>query len=335
MEAGHRSTAGIAAEPRVARSLEGGREIAQRLDSPYAHGMIAMVRGDQLAHARPMEARPDSLDQAEQLFRNHCTGVTWERDTVHNFVLWAFMQMGEIAELKRRWTVLYRESQERGDLYAATMLTAFYMTMIKLAGNEPIDSETECRARGRRQSSRGKRFHSPAFVRVRFAHASQSLSRRHHQCVGTDEPNLARIFAIAALADPDDPDPPAGAAARTAVAMAEKAARAGDLPPTGQAGRTSTRREGLPWALAHAHYIRAGIAACEEDAARAIETSKLPLSNTTTPRCPPGPDPAYRLGELEEGAESREHVKTPSSGSVARESSRRCAGRECTHRDSP
>ncbi len=62
-----------------------------------------------------------ALDQAEQLFRNHCTGVTWERDTVHNFVLWALMQLGELAELKRRWTVLYRESQERGDLYAATI----------------------------------------------------------------------------------------------------------------------------------------------------------------------------------------------------------------------
>ena len=45
--------------------------------------------------------------------------MTWERDTVHSLVLWALIQMGEVAELKNRWTVLYRESQERGDLYAA------------------------------------------------------------------------------------------------------------------------------------------------------------------------------------------------------------------------
>ena len=145
MEAAHRSTAGIA-DPRVANSVDAAEDIAQRLDSPYLHGMVAMVRGAGSLLLGGWKSAQTALDQAEQLFRNRCTGVTWERDTVHNFVLWALIQMGEIAELKRRWTVLYRESQERGDLYAATMLTAFYMTMIKLAKNEQVESEKELEA---------------------------------------------------------------------------------------------------------------------------------------------------------------------------------------------
>ena len=111
------------AATRVAKLIAAAEEIARRLDSPYAHGMIAMARGASALMLGQWKLAQAGLDQAEQIFRNHCTGVTWERDTVHNFVLWALMQLGEMAELKRRWTVLYRESHERGDLYAATMLT--------------------------------------------------------------------------------------------------------------------------------------------------------------------------------------------------------------------
>ena len=31
------------------------------------------------------------------LFRDHCTGVTWERDTGQNFALWSLFQMGQVA----------------------------------------------------------------------------------------------------------------------------------------------------------------------------------------------------------------------------------------------
>src|SRR5262249_25941352 len=70
----------------------------------------------------------------------------WERDTVHYFVLWALLQMGELAELRRRWVTMFREAQERGDLYAASTLTSLYMTMIKLAANEAPDSEAQLEA---------------------------------------------------------------------------------------------------------------------------------------------------------------------------------------------
>ena len=108
--------------------------------------MIEMVRGFASLMRGEWKPARDVLDRAEAIFRDHCTGVTWERDTIHNFMLRALVQKGEIRELKDRWSVFFRESHERGDLYAATMLSAFYMTMIKLAGNE--QPETEGRARG-------------------------------------------------------------------------------------------------------------------------------------------------------------------------------------------
>ena len=39
--------------------------------------------------AQTASTRPNSFSA------NHCTGVTWERDTVHNFVLWALIQQAK------------------------------------------------------------------------------------------------------------------------------------------------------------------------------------------------------------------------------------------------
>ena len=108
--------------------------------------MIEMVRGFAALMRGEWNSARKVLEQAETIFRDQCTGVTWERDTIHNFMLRALVQTGEIRELKERWSVFFRESQERGDRYAANMLSAFYMTMIKLAGNEQSDSEAELEA---------------------------------------------------------------------------------------------------------------------------------------------------------------------------------------------
>ena len=80
-------------------------------------------------------------------------------------------------------------------------------------------------------------------------------------------------------------------------------------PFLGQAGRDADRleREGQAWAVAHAHYIRAAIAACEEDAIRAVagahpgrstlyEQADMPL-NAQLMR--------YRLGEIQADDETR------------------------------
>jgi len=39
------------------------------------------------------------LDEAETMFRERCTGVTWELDTTNAFKLWALVYQGEFAEI--------------------------------------------------------------------------------------------------------------------------------------------------------------------------------------------------------------------------------------------
>jgi hypothetical protein len=94
--------------------------------------------------------------------------------------------------------------------------------------------------------------------------------------------------------------------ARCALAMAE---RPGDSPPQlRRAGDDAARleKEGHKWALAHALYIRAGIAACKEDPVRAIEYLLKSAAQYDEVRMPlRAALLRYRLGEIQSGPETR------------------------------
>ena len=100
--------------PPVRRRLRGSRACSATAEQIAQRDRLALCpRHDRdgarlrRAHARRLEdgTRPCS-SRPNELFRDHCTGVTWERDTMHNFMLRALVQMGEIRELKERWSVV-------------------------------------------------------------------------------------------------------------------------------------------------------------------------------------------------------------------------------------
>src|SRR5260370_2630047 len=117
LEAMHASTAGGRSRRQVARLLELSQRLTEEVGHPHALGLIPLAHATAaLMLGRWREAR-ESFDRAEAILRDRCTGVAWELDTVHNLALWATTHMGDIAELLRRWPVLFQEAQERGDLY--------------------------------------------------------------------------------------------------------------------------------------------------------------------------------------------------------------------------
>jgi eukaryotic-like serine/threonine-protein kinase len=303
MEAGHRSTSGIADE-RVAALLRASQDIAQRLDSPYLRGMIAMVRGAGSLMQGQWKSAQATLDQAEQLFRNHCTGVTWERDTVHNFVLWALMQLGEVAELNRRWTVLYRESQERGDLYAAATLTTFYMTMIKLAKNEQIESERDLTARvDRRDGHQFSLQHSSAFESLIHLYLYRGDISNAWVRLGAIWPEYSRSMLLRIQMIRIHMHELRG---RTALAMAERTLDPSLYIRQAKIDARQLEREGQDWARAHAHYLRSGIAACEEDSVRAIRELTLAVETYDRARMPLRAQILrFRLGEIQSDEQTR------------------------------
>src|SRR6185312_10161325 len=132
MEAAHQATAGLRAQDRTARILRAATDLAREVDHPYALGMAAMARAcATYLECRWPEARVD-CDEAEQILRDRCTGVSWERNTCRAFGLWALSHMGEFAEVGRRWPQLLAEAHDRGDLYAVMNLSTYLLSIVRL-----------------------------------------------------------------------------------------------------------------------------------------------------------------------------------------------------------
>ncbi len=269
MEAAHRSTSGIAARPHVEKLLSAATRVAQPLDSPHANGIIELVRGISAIMFGGWKAAHTSLEHADHLFRNYCTGVAWERDTVHNFLLWTLLQMGEIAEFRRRWAALYREAQERGDLYANSMLTTLYMTTTKLANNEPIENEAELESMfNDRPASRFNIQHTYAFdslmhidlYRGNIAHAWTRINEVWPEYVNSFLLKI-QIIRVQMLEQHG----------RVAVALAERTPAPAQYLSLARQDAQRLAAEGLHWATAHSLYLKAAIAACEEDSVVAVE----------------------------------------------------------------
>lgn len=307
MEAAHLSTAGNPSAARVASMLGKAEELARGLNSSRAWGMISMVRGTSaLMLGRWSPSRAD-LDQAEAIFRNRCTGVAWERDTASGFALWALLHLGRIDELKERWSGLIREARERGDLYAATTLTTFFLAIIRLAGDAPEGVEDELEAVMRRWSTRGfsiqhaSVFRSLMEVDLYLGRADAAWERVRATWPEYTRSMLLRIqFIRIQMLE---------LRGRSALAVAEQEGprRIALLSAQQDAGRLE--REGQAWATAHAHYIRAGIAACHEDATRAIHHLQLASTRYDAADMPlHGRVMQYRLGEILGGEEGRKQI---------------------------
>jgi serine/threonine protein kinase len=304
MEAGHRSTAGLAGTPDVTKLLSEAERLAAEIDTPHVRGLIKLVRGASSIMVGQWKAAQTSLEDADQLFRSQCTGVSWERDTAHNFLLWAVFQIGELAEFRRRWSVMHREAQERGDLYAAGMLTSFYMTMVKLTANEAPDSEAQLEAAA--VPAAGRLFNlqnssafdalialyfyrgdfNTAWTRIKAVWPQYSRSMLLHT-------QMLRIHYLEQRS-------------RSALAMAERARDSSVFLRQARADARQLAREQQTWALAHAAFVRAGIAACQEKTGQAADELTLAAQLYDQADMPLRAHiMRYRIGEVLTDAQSR------------------------------
>ena len=145
MEAAHAASAGGSNRRTTTRLLDRADELASRVEHPYAQGMVALARGVSAYLEGGWAVAQRECDRAETIFRDRCTGVTWELDTAHAFALWGLSHQGAVAELSRRWPILLNLARARGDLYAVMNLSTYIMSIVRLAADEPDTADRELR----------------------------------------------------------------------------------------------------------------------------------------------------------------------------------------------
>ncbi len=136
-EATHTAMGGEGSKKRSAQLLDAADALARRIDHPHALGMAAMSRGVAAYFHGNWKEGHAVCDRAVEIFRNRCTGVTWELDTSSAFAFWSLWFRGEIAELIRRFPILVKEAHERGDRLAEANYTTFGGPFVWLAADDP------------------------------------------------------------------------------------------------------------------------------------------------------------------------------------------------------
>ena len=263
LEASTVSLAGRSAGGRVDDLLARAGAIAGRLDSPHVDGLLDLARGIAALMVGRWQDALAAFGRAEPVFRDRCTGVAWELDTLQNLALWALNYRGDLNELRRRWPVLIREARARGDLYALTTLSTYHMALLRLADDDPERARKETEEAMGRWSHGGYHVQHAAALRA-LAAASLYRGRAGEALAAVDGewPKYRRsLLPRIQLVRVQMTEVRARCALGAAVGSADFHLR---LREAGR-GAESLDREGLGWSAAHAAMLRAGVAAVRGD----------------------------------------------------------------------
>jgi hypothetical protein len=258
LEAAHTSIGGSRSRARTTRLLEAADELTRQVDHPYPRGMVAMARGIAAAFEGRWRPALALADEAEATFRGSCTGVMWELDTAQRFALWALMYQGEIAELSRRLPVLWKEAEDRDDLYAVTNLALIVGTFARLAADDPDGARREIAHVMTRWSREGfdvqhlEQLHDEAGIALYRGDGGAAWERLQGGWGALEASHFFRVQQVRIFMR--------HARARAALAAAPGATDRTAMLRTAEADARRIRGEAVPWGEALARLLFAGVA---------------------------------------------------------------------------
>jgi serine/threonine protein kinase/tetratricopeptide (TPR) repeat protein len=118
------------------------KELAKKVDHPHAIGMALWADGLSAYLTGHWKRAADSCERAVEVFRDRCTGATWEIGMAQRFMLSSLLYLGELADVSRRVPILLRAALEQGDVLAATDLRT-RLNLIWLAADDPERARME------------------------------------------------------------------------------------------------------------------------------------------------------------------------------------------------
>ncbi len=141
-EAAQSASRGGPAQIRSLKIAQQTEAIAQRVGHPHAIGLAIWARGIIAYVNGRWKSAADLCEQAADILRDQCTGVTWELSVAHRFLFSAMVYLGEIGEVSRRVPALLAAALEQGNVFTATDLRT-RLNVIWLAADDPDRAREE------------------------------------------------------------------------------------------------------------------------------------------------------------------------------------------------
>ncbi|MFO0588753.1 MAG: protein kinase [Polyangiaceae bacterium] len=307
VEASYSSAEGGPARERTARLLERSEALSTKLLHPYARAWATAAAGI----AATLEGRWSDghsyCERAEATFRDKCTGVAWEIDTMRWWSLWSMAYLGKLAELGRRVPERLREAEDRGDLYANVCHSTGLANFVDLARDAP----EEARARSRNALARWSQrtFHVEHWwatlgerqidmYQGNFASAWTDLQADWAKLEGSLLLRTAQLTRLEALH--------LRGRCALALAAASQGDRRASLARDAERDARRMSKENEPWSAPLAALLLAGVAevrgdtslarACLLESTPGFETADMNLYATAA---------RFRLGQIEGGDAGR------------------------------
>jgi hypothetical protein len=141
-EAAQTASRGGRSRKRTLEIVHRAEELAQKANHPHAIGLATWASGVAAYLIGHWKRAADLCEEAAEILRDRCTGVTWELAIANRFMLSALLYQGELSEVARRVPNLLSSALEQGNLLAATDLRT-RMNLIWLAADNPDRARAE------------------------------------------------------------------------------------------------------------------------------------------------------------------------------------------------
>jgi hypothetical protein len=134
------SEGGVSSKRRCDALLVRAGALATSLGDPGVQAIVDLCTGVSAYFRNEWRSALEACGRAEQLFRERCTGVAWERITSQIYALWSLVYLGETAELARRLPPLLQEARQRDDVFGDTSLRLGLPNLVWLVADRPDEA---------------------------------------------------------------------------------------------------------------------------------------------------------------------------------------------------
>lgn len=143
VEVSYASLGGPRTRLRTDRLAAVAEQVTALVNEPSAVALLALAKGTASYFQGRWTATRELLGRAETILREQCTGVAWELDTAHLYLVLALFYLGDLRALRIRVPALLKEAEERDDLTGTTNLRTRVSYLVSLADDDPAHARAE------------------------------------------------------------------------------------------------------------------------------------------------------------------------------------------------